>query len=242
MPKGGTLTIETSVVELDEGYAREHLGVQPGFYTMIAVTDTGFGMDAETKSRIFEPFFTTKGPGKGTGLGLATVYGIVRQSGGQVWVYSEVGRGTSFKVYFPRVSSQVDQAKKRTGPEEARGTETLLLVEDEPAVRNLSRKILEARGYTVIDMADPDKAIEVAATLSGPIHLVLTDVVMPSMGGADLATRIAAIRPDVKVLYMSGYTDDAIVRSGMIGVGRHFVQKPFTPASLAKKVRDVLDG
>jgi two-component system cell cycle sensor histidine kinase/response regulator CckA len=242
MPDGGTLTIETANVELDEQYAREHLTVRPGPYVMIAVTDTGNGMGPETQSRIFEPFFTTKGPGKGTGLGLATVYGIVKQSGGSIWIYSEIGRGTTFKIYFPRVQEAVPEKKlPAPGERSNRGSETVLLVEDEPAVRRLSQVVLEAQGYTVVEAASADEALALARTRKGPIHLVLTDVVMPEMGGADLASHVAAFRPETRVLYMSGYTDDAIVRKGLIGEGRHFLQKPFTPTTLAKKVREVLD-
>ena len=243
MPTGGTLTIETANVELDEEYVREHLAVRPGAYVMIAVTDTGVGMSPETQSRIFEPFFTTKEPGKGTGLGLATVYGIAKQSGGSVWVYSELGRGTTFKIYFPRVE---EVAEKRSvlapGERSVRGSETVLLVEDEPSVRKLSQMVLEKHGYTVVEAANAEEALGLAQTREGPIHLILTDVVMPKMGGADLATRVLALRPEIRVLYMSGYTDDAIVRQGLITEGRHFLQKPFTPAVLAKRVRDVLDA
>jgi PAS domain S-box-containing protein len=241
MPKGGTLTIETADVELDEQYAREHLTVRPGTYVMIAVTDTGAGMSPETQSRIFEPFFTTKGTGKGTGLGLATVYGIVKQSGGSIWVYSEIGKGTTFKIYFPLVQEGVQEKKPALGERSVGGHETVLLVEDEPAVRKLSQLVLAAQGYTVIEAAGAEQALALAKTHVGPIHLILTDVVMPEMGGADLASRLSALHPETRVLYMSGYTDDAIVRKGLIDVGRHFLQKPFTPALLAKKVRDVLD-
>jgi two-component system cell cycle sensor histidine kinase/response regulator CckA len=242
MPKGGTLTIETKDVELDEAYAREHADVTPGRYVMLAVSDTGLGMSAETKSHLFEPFFTTKGKGKGTGLGLATVYGIVKQSGGYIWAYSELNRGTSFKVYLPRVEKAVDAAPTRRVPQrQTGGSETLLLVEDEQAVRALVRRILESYGYTVIEASGAAQALEAARRHEGPIHLVLTDVVMPEMGGSELAPRVAELRPDVRVLFMSGYTDDAIVRQGLIAEGGHFLQKPFTPEVLARKVRDVLD-
>jgi CheY-like chemotaxis protein len=242
MPKGGTLTIETKDVELDEAYAREHISVRPGRYVMLAVSDAGLGMSAETKSHMFEPFFTTKGKGKGTGLGLATVYGIVKQSGGYIWVYSELNLGTSFKIYLPRVEEAAEAARARRLAEHATGgSETLLLVEDEQAVRTLVRRILESYGYTVIEASGAAQALEAARRWEGPIHLVLTDVVMPEMSGSELAPRVAELRPDVRVLFMSGYTDDAIVRQGLVGEGGHFLQKPFTPEVLAHKVRDVLD-
>jgi two-component system cell cycle sensor histidine kinase/response regulator CckA len=243
MPKGGTLTIETKDVELDEAYAREHISVRPGRYVMLAVSDTGIGMSVETKSHMFEPFFTTKGKGKGTGLGLATVYGIVKQSGGYIWAYSELDRGTSFKVYLPHVEGAVDAAPTRRKSErQTGGSETVLLVEDEQAVRALVRRILERYGYTVIEASGAAQALEAARRHEGPIHLILTDVIMPEMGGSELAPRLAELRPDVRVLFMSGYTDDGILRQGLIAEGGHFLQKPFTPEVLARKVRDVLDS
>ncbi len=243
MPKGGTLTIETKDVQLDEAYAREHLVVGPaGSYVMLAVSDTGVGMSAETKSHIFEPFFTTKGKGKGTGLGLATVYGIVKQSGGYIWVYSEPGRGTTFKIYLPRVEGAARAAgTRRPSKRPTAGSETVLLVEDEQSVRSLARRILQSNGYTVIEASGPEQALEATRHHEGPIHLLLTDVVMPEMSGPELASRLAKRQPDLKVLFMSGYTDDAIVRQGLVAEGGHFLQKPFAPEGLALKVREVLD-
>ena len=241
MPKGGRLTIETQDVDLDETYAREHVTVRPGSYVMLAVTDTGEGMSAETKAHMFEPFFTTKGQGKGTGLGLATVYGIVKQSGGYVWVYSERGRGTTFKVYLPRVEGDAEAIEARRPDRAAlRGTETILLVEDDESVRTLTRILLEANGYMVWEATGIEDALKAAREGAGPIHLLLTDVVMPEMSGSELAARIVAFRPDIRVLYMSGYTDDAVVRHGLVAEGLSFLQKPFTPDALALKVRQVL--
>jgi PAS domain S-box-containing protein len=243
MPRGGRLTIETANVELDEAYGRLHAAVQPGSYVMIAVSDTGVGMNGETLAHMFEPFFTTKERGKGTGLGLATVYGIVKQSGGYVWVYSEVGKGTTFKVYLPLVEEGGEaRPVPAAEPVSLVGSETVLLVEDEEPVRALSRSILESYGYTVLEAASGKDGLEVARTYPLPIHLVLTDVVMPEMGGSDLASRLEALRPGVPVLYMSGYTDDAVFRHGLLEKGRVFLQKPFTPSDLARRVRGLLDA
>jgi len=242
MPDGGKLTIETANVELDEAFAQAHLGAVPGSYAMVAVTDSGAGMDATVRAHLFEPFFTTKEVGKGTGLGLATVYGIVKQSDGYISVYSEPGRGSSFKVYLPRIETPpgTTVASSRERPE--RGTETVLVVEDEAAVLVLSRRALEAQGYVVLAASDPTDAMRVVERHGGTIHLLLTDVVMPGLSGQELADRIAARRPGMRVLYMSGYPGDAVVQHGSLPVGSAFLQKPFSPDGLARKVRDVLDS
>ena len=241
MPRGGRLTIETSNVDLDEAYARLHIPIRPGRYVMIAVSDTGVGMDAATRSRIFEPFFTTKERGKGTGLGLATVYGIVKQSGGYIWAYSEPGKGTTFKIYLPPADQSLLPEEDRVEETlSVRGTETVLLVEDEESVRTLSRAILENHGYRVLEAAGAQEAIETVREYQQPIHLLLTDVIMPSMGGPDLASRIQTLRPGLKVLFMSGYTDETVFRHGHLEQGCLFLQKPFTPAALARKLREAL--
>ena len=242
MPNGGKLTIETQNVELDAAYVRGHISAQPGPYAMIAVSDTGVGMDAATQARIFEPFFTTKEIGKGTGLGLATVYGIVKQSGGWIWVYSEPGQGTTFKIYLPRVTEAVPPAAVTPAPPASvRGSETILLVEDDEMIRNLVQKVLQANGYRVLVAANGRDAERVAGQHEGPIHLLMTDVVMPGMNGREVAERLAAARAGVRVLYLSGYTDDAIVHHGVLEPGVAFLQKPFTPAVLGRRVREVLD-
>lgn len=242
MPDGGRWTIETADVDLDEGYAARHVGVRPGAYVRLSVSDTGSGMDEKVRVRLFEPFFTTKELGKGTGLGLATVYGIVRQSGGNIWVYSEVGQGTTFKIYLPRVDECAEPVADHVSTESARnGTETLLLVEDEDDVRDLTREMLEGLGYTVLEARRPQEAMRISEQHRGLIHLMLTDVVMPELSGHRLAERITAGRPNMKVLYMSGYTDDAIVRHGVLECGTRFLQKPFSSDTLADKVREVLD-
>ena len=243
MPAGGKLTIETQNVELDQEYARDHVSAQPGSYVMLAVSDTGSGMDAATQARIFEPFFTTKEKGKGTGLGLATVYGIVKQSGGWIWVYSEPGHGTTFKIYLPRVTEAAPPPAPSPAPSvSVRGSETVLVVEDEAMIRHLVQKVLKANGYTVLVAASGRDAEHVAAQHDGPIHLLVTDVVMPGMNGRELANRLAAARAGIQVLYLSGYTDDAIVHHGVLEPGVAFLQKPFTPAVLGRKVREVLDS
>jgi CheY-like chemotaxis protein len=241
MPKGGHLTLETRAVELDEDYARNHPTVTPGPHVMLAVGDTGVGMTPKTKARIFEPFFTTKEQGKGTGLGLATVYGIVKQSGGSIWVYTELGRGTVFKIYLPMVSGGLmprGQVKAETNS--ASGTETILVVEDEEAVRSLVRLALVSGGYNVLEAPDPESALATCASHHGPIHLLLTDVVMPQISGPEVASKVAALRPGIRVLYMSGYTDDAVVHHGVLSQEMPFIQKPFSPVVLRKKIREVL--
>jgi signal transduction histidine kinase len=243
MPQGGRLTLETANVELDAAYARKHVGAQTGPHVMLALSDTGTGMDARTQARIFEPFFTTKGPRKGTGLGLATAYGIVKQSGGNIWVYSEPGQGTTFKIYLPRIEEPMERSEVMPSPAAPlRGMETILLVEDEDAVRELARDILQARGYTVLEARHGAEALVAVEHHPGPIHLMLTDVVMPEMTGRELADRLAVLRPTVKILFMSGYTDNAVVHHGVLDPGTVFLQKPFSAAVLARKVRDMLDG
>jgi PAS domain S-box-containing protein len=242
MPKGGKITLETANIYLDEAYARRHIAVRPGWYVMLAVTDTGQGMDAETQKYIFEPFFTTKEQGKGTGLGLSTVYGIVKQSGGNLWVYSEVGVGTCFKVYLPLVDDRVTEGDANAErPENAAGTETILLAEDEEMVRNLAQQILTMHGYTVLAAANAGEALFICREHQGPIQLLLTDVVMPGISGKELAEQVAKLRPDTRVLYMSGYTDQAIVHHGILDGDIAFLGKPFTPNALVLKVVEVLD-
>jgi PAS domain S-box-containing protein len=244
MPEGGRLTIETANVDLDESFSHSSVMLSPGPYVMLAVTDNGCGMDAETQAHIFEPFFTTKEKGKGTGLGLATVYGIVKQSGGYVWVYSEPGRGTSFKVYLPRVwDEQATPGRDRRieGHALPQGTETILLVEDERGVRELAREYLEMTGYTVIEAENGHTALELAGLHSGPIHLLMTDVVMPGISGRELSERVKSIRPGIRVLFMSGYTDQAVVHHGILETDAVLLQKPFTVAALAAKLRDILN-
>ncbi len=242
MPQGGKLTIETANVELDGAYVRQHAAVQPGPYVMLAVSDTGCGMDAETRSHLFEPFFTTKEVGKGTGLGLATVYGIVTQSGGTVSVYSEPGRGTTFKLYLPRVEDAAGRPVPAGLPAPpVKGSETILVVEDEKAVRSLACEVLKRNGYTVLEARHGDEALAVSDRHEGRIALMLTDMVMPGKRGPDVARQLAAVRPDMKVLYMSGYADSGIVHQGVLDAGTAFLAKPFTPTALARKVREVLD-
>ena len=243
MPKGGKLTIETANIYLDGEYASRHLSVSPGHYVMLAVSDTGCGMEAETQARIFEPFFTTKEVGKGTGLGLSTVYGIVRQSGGNIWVYSEVEQGTTFKIYLPCVDSPTEQFKIGTDETDApAGTETVLLVEDEEMVRDMTREILLESGYQVLEAKHGHDALRVAEQYRGPIHLMLSDVVMPRMSGRELAEKLLPLRSEMKVVYMSGYTDDAIVHHGVLDEGMAFIEKPFTPKALALKLHEVLNA
>jgi len=243
MPKGGRLTIETANVELDSTYARDHVTVKPGPYVMLAVSDTGIGMSPETQAHIFEPFYTTKDSGQGTGLGLSTVYGIVKQSGGYIWVYSEPGKGSTFKVYLPRIEAPAElKAEPAKIPAARRGTETILLVEDEEAVRDLTNIVLGTNGYVVLAAQNAAEAERFSTNHPGEIHLVLTDIMMPGTSGRELAQRILMRHPRARVLYMSGYTDNVLAQGGVLEEGVAFLQKPFTPAGLAQKVRDVLDS
>ena len=242
MPQGGKIVIETANSSLDEAYAHQHPGVSPGRYVMLAVSDEGYGMDAETLEHIFEPFYTTKHPGEGTGLGLSTVYRAVKQHAGNIWVYSEIGRGTTFKIYLPQANQVMEVRKADALPTAvAGGTETVLLAEDEKAVREFVRSILKRNGYTVLEAHHGSEALRVALQHPGPIHLLLTDMVMPLMGGKLLAERIIGLRPGIKVLYMSGYSENAVVHQGILGFGSSFIEKPFSVETLERKVREVLD-
>ena len=241
MPQGGKLTIETANAELDDNYARSHRGAKPGPYVMLAVTDSGGGMDAETQKHIFEPFFTTKEEGKGTGLGLATVYGIVKQSEGYIWVESEPGHGATFKVYLPRVEDAPSVPKRAESLRvKLEGSETIILVEDEDAVRVLVQRVLETKGYKVLVASGPEEAAQICDRYEGPIDLLLTDVVMPTMSGHQLAEHLSFSRPQMKVLYMSGYTDDKVLLRGVLESAAHFIQKPFNPDAIVWKVAEVL--
>ncbi|HEY2547367.1 MAG TPA: PAS domain S-box protein [Candidatus Acidoferrum sp.] len=243
MPKGGRLTVETVNVELDSTYARDHVSVKPGPYVMLAVSDNGMGMSPETVAHIFEPFYTTKESGQGTGLGLSTVYGIVKQSGGYIWVYSEPGKGTTFKVYLPRVAEQAEAKPEAVEqPAAGKGSETILLVEDEEAVRELASRILSAKGYSVVAAKSVREAEQFSEKHARKIDLLLTDIIMPEMSGRELARRITARNPKTRVLYMSGYTDNVLAQGGELEAGLAFLQKPFTPGALVQKVRDVLDS
>ncbi len=242
MQKGGKLTIETGNVELDSAYAGKHVAVKPGPYVMLSVSDTGVGMTPEVRNRVFEPFFTTKEKGKGTGLGLSTVYGIVKQSGGNIWVYSEFGKGTAFKIYLPRVDEPPEEAGEKVVQKEIAGRgETILVVEDEEKVRQLTVQILTKNGYTVLEASHGDEASHICEQHKGPIHLMVMDVVMPGMTGRELAKSLEPHHPEMKVLYMSGYTDNAIVHHGILEKGLSFLQKPFTLEGLLRKMREVLD-
>jgi CheY-like chemotaxis protein len=246
MPAGGRLTIETANLDLDESYASGHADVTPGPYVMLAVNDTGMGIPEQIRAYIFDPFFTTKELGKGTGLGLSTVYGIVKQSGGHIWVYSEPGSGTSFKIYFPSVDSNAEpkptghdvevEKLKTTG-----GSETLLIVEDDASLRQFVSTVLRERGYHILEAENGIEALAISSRFTGPIDAVLTDVIMPKMGGRELSAALMAQRGEIKVLFMSGYTNDAVVLHDLLEVHMPFLQKPFTPDVVARKVRDLLD-
>jgi PAS domain S-box-containing protein len=241
MPQGGALTIESRNIDFDEHAARMHQGLVPGHYIMLAVSDTGLGMTEDVSRHLFEPFFTTKPPGKGTGLGLATCYGIVKQNGGHIWVYSEYGRGSTFKIFLPRTAETVTEDSPVDETEDAlSGSATVLLVEDEPLVRAVSVESLEMLGYFVLQASNGEEALEIARNYPGTIHIVVSDVVMPVMGGPALIQRLRLERPNVKVLFVSGYTDDAIVRQGVLEPGVEFLQKPFPLVALARRVREIL--
>jgi CheY-like chemotaxis protein len=241
MPLGGQITIETGNVQIDETYVKTHMGVTPGEYVMIAVSDTGHGMDSATRQNIFEPFFTTKQRGKGTGLGLATVYGVVKQSGGDIWVYSEPGKGTTFKLYFPRVAEAVspgvtedlEQLRREAG-------ETVMLVEDETQVRDLEARILTQLGYTVLAAANGEEAMDVSRAYTGEISLLVTDVVMPNMSGKQVADALLSSRPGLRVLYLSGYTENTVVNHGVLDSNVDFLSRPFSREALARKIREIL--
>jgi PAS domain S-box-containing protein len=243
MPDGGKLTIRTANVSLDDDHRREYSYIQPGPYVMFSITDTGHGMDKDTQSRIFEPFFTTKEKGKGTGLGLSTAYGIIKQSGGYIFARSEVGRGTTFSIYLPQVDDAAEPlGMERAAQSAAGGTETVLLVEDEESVRQLVRETLEAKGYKVLEAEHGEAALEMAAHHDGAIDMLITDVVMPGMSGRELAKQLCASDPEIKVLFLSGYTEDTIVHQGVLEPGTAFLQKPFTLQILSRKVREILRG
>lgn len=243
MPKGGRLTIRASNADLDESEKKRHPPIIPGPYVMLAIEDTGCGMDLKTQARIFDPFFTTKELGKGTGLGLATVYGIVKQTGGYIWVYSEAGQGTIFRVYLPRTGEAVQTVEREPAEMQVlEGSETILLAEDSESLREMAQEYLESIGYTVLAAVSGEKALQWAKDFQGPIHLLLTDVVMPQMSGPELANQLAALRPGVKIIFTSGYADDAIARQGVLDPHVAFIQKPYRPKALAKKIRQVLNG
>jgi CheY-like chemotaxis protein len=241
MPQGGKLILETACVDLGAGYAGSRPEVRPGAYVLFALSDTGSGMDAETQSHLFEPFFTTKALGKGTGLGLATVYGIIKQSGGHIAVYSEIGHGTTFRVYLPTTDAAATLEDEAARPSVGGGSETILIVEDEPALREIVREMLGEAGYHALEAASPELALSLARSHPGPIQLLITDVVMPRVSGPDLAAQIRGVRPSIRTLYMSGYTSEAIGQRGLLAADTHFLEKPFAAAALVEKVRAVLD-
>jgi len=240
MPEGGTLTIETANVDLDESYASTHPDSKPGPYVMLAITDTGSGMPPETQARVFEPFFTTKEKGKGTGLGLATVFGVVRQSGGTIWLYSELGHGTTFKIYLPRTEERDVQRARSSPPGALNGHETILVVENDPKVRQVVVGILRRFGYHVLAAESPQHAVDICMTPEA-IHLVISDVMMPGTSGPDVVAQLVSLRSSLKTLFISGYTDNSVVAHG-VEAGARFLQKPITPDALGRKVREILDG
>jgi len=242
MPQGGRLVIETANAELDETNLIQYSYAKPGRYVMLSVSDTGCGIDKETQGHIFEPFYTTKGPGQGTGLGLSTVYGIVKQSEGYIWVYSEPGKGARFKIYLPRVDAVAEPTSSAPEPAVLGGSETILLVEDDDAMRGLTRSCLESSGYSVLDAANGESAMRDATNHKAAIHLLITDVVMPGISGPGLARSLGASRPQMKVLYMSGYTADLIAQQGILDPQMLLLEKPFTKEALLRKVRRALDG
>jgi CheY-like chemotaxis protein len=242
MPGGGQITLETALVAFDEAYVADHEPAVPGRYAMIAVTDTGIGMDAETRSHLFEPFFTTKERGKGTGLGLSTCYGIVKQSGGYIWVYSEPGRGSIFKVYLPRRSSAAGEQGVPVETAGDGGTETILLVEDDEVLRAAIARILSTHGYRILTARDGVEALELATRHTEPLDLVVTDVVMPGLNGIELLRKVEIVHPEARRLLMSGYTEHAVLEDVTVRAGARFLQKPFTPEALCRKVRSLLDG
>jgi len=242
MPNGGSLILETHNMELEETYVGPHTTLKPGRYVMLAVTDTGSGMDAQTRSHLFEPFFTTKAQGQGTGLGLSTVYGIVKQSGGDIVVYSEPSQGTCVKIYFPAVNEAATEDVAENHTERASsGSETILMVEDEEAVRKLVRRTLEKQGYRLLVAASGIEALDIVEHYKGPLDLLITDVIMPQMGGRELAERLKTLRPDIQILFISGYTESTVVRTGSLAKDEMFLPKPFTPVTLARRVRELLD-
>jgi two-component system, cell cycle sensor histidine kinase and response regulator CckA len=242
MPMGGRLSIETANCVLDELYAQQHGDVTPGPYVMLAVTDTGIGMPRDVQAHVFEPFFTTKEAGKGTGLGLATVYGIVQQSGGHIWIYSEPGKGSTFKIYLPAVEAAAEPREPKDERSETRGTERILLVEDSQPLRELTCDLLRSCGYDVLASEDPREALALGRDLRRPIDLLITDVVMPGMNGPQLAEALQSCRPEMQVLYISGYTDHAVLTNGQLAGDAAFLQKPFTRQALSRKVREVLSA